>query len=83
MNKNKGFGLIEMLAAVLIVMLLVFLYVKLVWKNGGVSQQTKKALSENGIKADNSNDMVQHAQETVDQLNKKSDKMQKQYEENE
>jgi type II secretory pathway pseudopilin PulG len=73
MNRNKGMALAEMLVALVIVMLLAYLYMKLVWKNSaGIDQKTKKALAEQGIKTDNPQNVVQSAQETVNRFNKKT-----------
>lgn len=74
-------ALVEMLVALIIVMLLVYMYMKLVWKDaGGASRQTKKALAKQGIKANNPQSMVQSAQEKVDQFNKKTEASQHEYE---
>ncbi len=79
-GKNRGMALVEMLVALVIVMLLAYLYMKLVWKDpGGVSQQTKKALAEQGIKTSNPRSMVESAQEKVNQLNKKTAASQHEY----
>lgn len=73
MKINKGFGLAEMLVSMMIVLILVFLYMKLVWKNtAGLDPHTKKALAEQGIKTNRPDTIVQHAQDTVDQFNKKT-----------
>ncbi len=59
------------MVGLIIVMLLAYLYMKFVFKDSsGISQQTRKAMSEQGIKA-NPQGMVQSAQDTVNQLNKK------------
>ena len=83
MNKNKGFALVEMLVALVIIMLLAYLYMKFAFKDAaGVSPETRKALAENGIKTNRPDSIVQHAQETVDKFNKVTEKTQKQYDEN-
>lgn len=74
-------ALVEMLVVLIIVMMLAYLYVKLAWKDSaGISQQTKKALAEQGIKTNNPQSVVESAQEKVDQFNKKTAAAQHEYE---
>jgi hypothetical protein len=83
LRNDKGMALVEMMVALIIVMLMAYLYMKFVWKDAsGISQQTKKALSENGIKTGSSQGVVQRAQNTVDKYNRRSEDSQDQYESN-
>ncbi|MDD5258384.1 MAG: prepilin-type N-terminal cleavage/methylation domain-containing protein [bacterium] len=69
MSRNKGVGLVEMLVAVIIIMLMVYVYMKVVLKDT-VQKNGETAVSQG---------VVQRAQEKVDNLNKKINASERQY----
>lgn len=84
MRKAKGMALMELLVAMIIVLLLAFVYLKVAWKDSkGIGEKTKKALAQQNIKIDQPQSLVQSAENTVNQYNKKAEKSQWQLENNE
>ncbi len=69
MSRNKGMALLEMMVALIILMLLTYLYVKFVWKE--TVQSTKESAVSQGV--------AQRAQEKVDNLNRKINASERQY----
>ena len=76
-------ALMELLVAMIIVLLLAFIYIKVAWKDSkGLGENTKKALEQNNIKVDKPQSMVQSAEDTVTKYNKKAEASQRQLENN-
>lgn len=83
MRKAKGMALMELLVAMIIVLLLAFIYFKVAWKDSkGVGEKTQKTLARYNIKVDKSQSMVQSAEDTVTKYNKKTEDSQRQLENN-
>lgn len=83
MRKAKGMALMELLVAMIIVLLLAFIYLKVAWKDSkGISEKTQKELDRQNIKVDKPQSMVQSAEDTVSRYNKKAEDSQRQMENN-
>ena len=75
MKKQKGFSLISILMALVILALLYYNVNKFYFqKSIDVEKKVKKSLKEQGVDVENYQDMTDTAKETADDINKKIDK---------
>jgi prepilin-type N-terminal cleavage/methylation domain-containing protein len=81
MQKTKGMGMIEILISLIIIAILMYTILKMVNKDvANISPQERKALAEQGIKTNSPRGVIQSARDTVNQVNKKNEDYQKQFE---
>ncbi len=67
---NRSFGLIEGTVALIIVLIIIYVFFN-VYENSLFSKQSEKAISESEFNTKNPSSFIQHTQRKVDAINRK------------
>lgn len=79
MKKQKGFSLIGILMATMIICLLYYVAMKFYFQKQIVDKETQKSLAKQGINTNSYKNLIDSAKDKVEEINKKIEEREKEF----